>query len=147
MIDAILGDSLPLAQRTERLGPNETDPGSSPGRETRRHDARSAMGRLSSFQVGEVGSSPTRATVHFGVVQRQDAGLLPPLWQFESARRSETGPCSSMGERLPYKQDGGGSNPSAGTVTVVYRRCIPDRDSGGPGSTPGGHPRWVRHRW
>jgi hypothetical protein len=26
-----------------------------------------------------------------------------------------------MGERLPYKQDGGGSNPSAGTVTVVYR--------------------------
>jgi hypothetical protein len=33
--DHLPRDHLPLAQRTERLGPNETDPGSSPGREAR----------------------------------------------------------------------------------------------------------------
>jgi hypothetical protein len=175
--DHLPRDHLPLAQRTERLGPNETDPGSSPGREARRHDARSAMGRLSSFHVGEVGSSPTRATTPFrrrstagrgAVTSAMAVRICPPKrdrhrstgaaaqlvvetclmnrpWWVRFPRGAR--PCSSMGERLPYKQDGGGSNPSAGTVTVVYRRCIPDRDSGGPGSTPGGHPRWVRHRW
>jgi hypothetical protein len=168
---------LPLAQRTERLGPNETDPGSSPGREADGTTRVRLWVGSRPFTSGKWVRVPHARPLHFGVVQRQDAGLLTPLWQFESARRSETGtvsrraaaqlvvetclmnrpwwvrsprgarPCSSMEERLPYKQDGGGSNPSAGTVTVVYRRCMPDRDSGGPGSTPGGHPMWVRHRW
>jgi hypothetical protein len=32
------------------------------------------------------------------------------------------GPCSSMGEHLPYKQAVGGSNPSAGTFPVAQRQ-------------------------
>jgi hypothetical protein len=52
---------LPLAQRMERLGPNETVPGSNPGRETRGQRRRRLSGRAPYFYCG--------------------------LWGFESLRR------------------------------------------------------------
>ena len=102
---------LPLAQRTEQLGPNETVPGSSPGRETHAVGARvdglrtltadcggsnPPGGTRRAFGYG-LGSRPftsrkwvrvPHARRRFGVVQWKDAGLLTLSWQFESARRS-----------------------------------------------------------
>src|SRR5687768_2449223 len=49
--------------------------------------------------------------------------------------------------RPAVNREVGGSSPPEGAVFMVYGSCTPGCGPGGPGSTPGDHPRGVRRRW